>query len=82
MYGLLNYNPYGPHAPPQPDEVPESQFKAAQRVNATHLSADGKQAYCTRYGQTLVAKWDKWDGFGAWEPVSELPNDAVVIDGD
>ena len=80
----LTVNPFGPHSPaPKVDsqtDVPLAQFKAAQAVYATHLSADGQRVYCTRYGQVLMAKWDKWNGFGAWEPCDSIPSDAVVIE--
>jgi hypothetical protein len=84
-----NYYPYFPSRPPTPPTagtkdsqtaVPLSQFKAAQAVNATHLSADGKRVYCTRYGQPLEAKWHGWDGFGAWEECEAIPADAVRIE--
>ena len=57
----LTVNPFGPHAPAHKPgdsqtDVPIAQFKAAQSVNATHLSKDGQRCYCTRYGQVLMAK--------------------------
>ena len=73
------YNPYGPHSKPAND-VPRHVLKAAKDLGASHLSADGQRVYCTRYGQVLMAKWDKWAGFGAWQEVNELPSDAVVIE--
>ncbi len=79
MYGSIPYNPFPKTEPPL--EIPLSVFKAAREANATHLSIDGALAYTTRYGQTLVAKWDKWTGFGAWEECDEIPKDAVKIDG-
>lgn len=84
MYGLaLPYNPFGPHAPRQQgaSDVPLHVFKAAQSVNATHLSADGQRVYCQRYGETLEAEWkEQARSFGAWSVVIELPADAVVIE--
>ncbi len=74
-----NYNPFPKTEPPL--EVPLAVFKAARQVNATHLSADGSLAYTMRYGQPLVARWDKWIGFGAWEVCDEIPKSAVVVDG-
>lgn len=76
----LTVNPYGPHAPQKAADVPLQQFKAAQAVNATHLSRDGQRVYCTRYGQPLEAKWREWDGYGAWEECEAIPGDAVRIE--
>lgn len=66
--------------PDPPDPVPLAQFKAAQRAGATHLSADGKRAYCTRYGGVVEAEWMGRD-YGSWWVCPEgLPADAVEID--
>lgn len=78
------YNPFGPHATPPtatdlPD-VPIEVFRAAQLVRASHLSADGKRAYCERYGAVLQAEWNGVD-FGVWWPVEGgLPVDAVRME--
>ncbi len=79
VHTFQGYNPY--KKVESPLEIPSSVFEAARQVNATHLSADGALAYTTRYGQALVAKWDKWTGFGAWEECVEIPKDAVVVNG-
>lgn len=78
VHVFQGYNPFPKKEPPL--EIPLSIFKAARQVNATHLSVDGSLAYTTRYGHALVAKWDKWMGFGAWEECNEIPKDAVVLD--
>lgn len=89
---VLTFNGYtpNPHHPrasqlqpqPQPaNEVPLSVFKAARAVNATHLAADGQHAYCERYGETLMAKWNEWEqNFGAWLVIDSLPPDAVKVE--
>lgn len=88
MYGHpMNYNPFGPHAP-QPQkasqtDVPLQQFKAAQEVNATHLSKDGLIAYDQRQYGLWYCKWDEGaKRFGSWFKMldRDLPADAVVID--
>jgi hypothetical protein len=85
MYGLpQNYNPFGPHGSrtaPAPPDVPLSQFQAAQNVNATHLSADGKIAYDERQSSVWYCNWDEeTKAFGYWFKVldySGLPANAV-----
>lgn len=74
------YNPYGPHTPQQPaPEVPASRLRAAESAGAGWLSADGRYAYCERYGAVLQAEWDGVK-FDSWWPVKEgLPTDAVVL---
>jgi hypothetical protein len=81
---IPGYNPYAPSRPPTPPaeacDVPLPRFRAAQRVGAHCLSADGQIAYTSRYGEVLQAKWQEWPGeFGAWEPTGaeDFPVGAV-----
>lgn len=67
-----------------PPDVPINVFKAAVRLKATHLSADGKRAYYKFVGGVFVSEWGQRPGvksfeFGPWRPVKELPPDAVEI---
>lgn len=64
--------------PDPPADVPLSVFKAAIDAGATHLSADGQRAYCTRYGGVFEAEWDG-DDFGSWWVCDGLPDNAVEI---
>lgn len=84
MYGLLNYNPYGPHAPQKASQtdVPLAQFKAAQAIqNATHLSADGQRVYLEYANEVRVCYWDdEIKEFGSSFPCDGLPSDAVAIE--
>lgn len=80
---LMGYLGFGQPAPPKPaqpaNEIPLAALKAAQAVNATHLSADGKIAYQVRYGKV---RWAEWLGneFGSFFPLDkELPEGAVEI---
>lgn len=79
-----NYNPYAPQkaTPPTTKPVPDvplNQFKAAQDVQATHLSADGKIAYDERKYGLWYCKWDEeTKAFGAWWRMDDgLTPDAV-----
>jgi len=82
----LTVNPYGPHTPaPKTDsgsDVPLAQFKAAQAVNATHLSRDGETAYDERKFGVWYCQWDEEDKcFGSWfKWCDELPEGAVKIE--
>jgi len=79
---FTGYNPYAPPrtTPPHAGDLPEVPlhvFAAAEDVHATHLSADGRFAYCERYGAVLQAEWDGGI-FGAWWLYPNgLPPDAV-----
>lgn len=76
-------NPHHPRASQSAaNEVPLAVFKAAQAVNATHLSADGIRAYCERYSDTLVCFWSSEAGeFGSWfQYLSDIPADAVRLE--
>lgn len=69
---------------PQAADVPLAVFKAAQAVNATHLSADGLIAYDERQLGLWYCKWDEEERrFGSWFKIldGELPGDAVKVDG-
>jgi hypothetical protein len=63
-------------------DVPLQQFKAAQAVNATHLSADGKRAYDERQSSVWYCEWDDDEKkFSVWWRLFEgLPADAVKIE--
>lgn len=78
---FTGYHPAG-YRPPKPDPAPETsleQLRAAQRAGASWLSADGKFAYCERYGAVLKAEWDGAN-FGVWWPVEgEMPAEAVRL---
>lgn len=87
MYGLLNYNPFGPHAPqpaPAPTgpigpTLPQARLSAAERAGGTHLSGDGLAAFTVRYGRVLQVDWDG-ARFGYWLDVGEvMPVGAVVV---
>lgn len=80
MYGLLNYNPFSPHAPqPAAPDVPQARLAAAERAGATHLSGDGQAAFTVRYGRVLQADWDGVM-YGSWLDVGEvMPAGAVVL---
>lgn len=82
MIFLPNYRPAAMYPPDPPGDVPLPTFQAAQRAGATHLSLDGKRAYCRRYGAIHEAQWQADEGdFGAWWIVDELPADAVPLEG-
>jgi hypothetical protein len=83
-----NYYPHFPPRPPTPPtagtkdsqtDVPLQQFKAAQAVNATHLSADGLIAYDERKSSVWYCEWDDDEKkFGAWWRLADdWPADAV-----
>lgn len=75
------YHPVGYRQanPDPPLEVSLPQMKAAQDI-ATHLSPDGKFAYCERYGEVLQAEWDGAK-YESWWPVvgGKMPEDAVRL---
>lgn len=77
---IPNYTPWGNKtSKPAPlEEVPLSVFKAAQRAGASHLSKDGKRAYCKRLGHYFTADYTK-RGFLSWWTCEELPADAVEL---
>ena len=86
MYGLpINYNPFGPHAPAHKPgdsqtDVPLAQFKAAQAVYATHLSADGQRVYTERADGVRVFFWDGGSKtFGSSFPCDGLPGEVVKL---
>lgn len=65
-------------------DVPLPVFKAAQAVNATHLSADGSIAYDERQLGLWYCKWDEEaKAFGSWFKILDggLPEGAVKVDG-
>lgn len=77
---IPNYTPFGNRTPkPDPPEnVPLAVFEAAQRAGASHLSKDGKRAYCKRMGHYFRADLSK-RGFLSWWDCDELPADAVEL---
>jgi hypothetical protein len=86
-----NYYPHFPPRPPtpptagqQPDKAPDVPlhvFKAAQDVNATHLSVDGTTAYDERGNGVWRCFWDEeTKAFGGWWWGTGLPADAVRIE--
>jgi len=88
MYGILNYNPFGPHSQPLASpghyaDVPPSRFEAAQAVNATHLSSDGLTAYDERQLGVWYSGWNEEEkAFGSWFRIvcGILPADAVRLE--
>lgn len=86
-----NYYPHFPPRPPTPPmagqppasdvlDVPLAQFKAAQAVNATHLSSDGLTAYDEREYSIWQCFWDEeTKAFGGWwhKEDYDLPADAI-----
>lgn len=81
-YTFPNYNPHHPRMQPPVAEpaIPASVKQAANNIQATHLSKDGKIAYQLRFGKV---RWAEWLGneYGSWFPFSEeLPEGAVKLD--
>lgn len=85
---FTGYNPYTPSrsTPPTAGDLPDVPLyvsEAAQSVNATHSSADGKTAYDERKYSVWYCKWDnETKRFGSWYRImddSGLPADAVRI---
>lgn len=74
----MTFPHFHPPPSPAPTEPTLDTFKAAQRAGATHLSADGRRIYCTRYGGVFRAEWGG-DDFGSWWACEGLPNDAIGI---
>jgi hypothetical protein len=61
----------------------QARFRAAQAVNATHLSRDGEVAYDQRQYGLWYCTWDEGaKSFGSWFKLidRDLPADAVVIE--
>ena len=77
-----SYNPHHPRqaAPdPDPGEVPQHVFSAAILAGASHLSADGRMAYCQRFNLWFEAEYDN-GVFGAWWVIEALPAGAVKLE--
>lgn len=51
--------------PPSPIAIPANLLDQARRAGATHLSSDGRMAYCSRYQVFYEAEWGGID-FGVW----------------